>query len=65
MKIKIIKKETNKGIENKSFFQAENQTKKQNLEEKVAQNILSWVKDLREKKRFEINNAQKLLNNFS
>ncbi|MBX7174230.1 MAG: hypothetical protein K1X72_24870 [Pyrinomonadaceae bacterium] len=64
MKIKVIKKGTNLNNE-RNQFQAQNVPKKRKLEEKVTENILSWVNDLREKKRILTQNSQKFLSNFS
>lgn len=64
MKIKVIKKGTILNSES-SQFQSQKVSKKRKLEEKVTENILNWVNDLREKKRILTQNSQKFLNNFS
>ncbi|HRH41552.1 MAG TPA: hypothetical protein PKY82_07915 [Pyrinomonadaceae bacterium] len=62
MKVKIIKKTENMENKNISFFQENVPPQKKKVEEKVIQNVLGWVEDLREKKRFEFINSQALLN---
>jgi len=62
MNIKIIKKGTISENKNTSFFQENVQPRKQKIEEKVVQNVLDWVDELRKKKSFEFINAQNFLN---
>jgi hypothetical protein len=62
MKVKIIKKTENMENKNISFFQEKAPPKKQKVEQKVIQNVLGWVEDLRKKKKFEFINSQVLLN---
>mgnify|MGYP001566711008 CR=1 FL=1 len=64
MKIKIIKKGTNSDNDNQVFFQPKKVEKKQRIDEKVTQNILGWVDELRKKKQFEIINTQAFLSGF-
>jgi hypothetical protein len=63
MKIKIIKKGT-KNNEAADFSLSENVIKPpKKVEKKVETNILGWVSELREKKRFEFIQAQNLFGN--
>lgn len=64
MKVKIIKKENNSKKEiNQVLLQSElNNT--QNAKKKIKENILNWVSELRDKKRFELVQTQTMFNNF-
>ena len=64
MKVKIIKKDNISVLKNTPYFHKDDKNKTLDSKAKAVENILGWVSELRQKKKFELNRTQILLSNF-
>ena len=64
MKVKIIKKKNNSKKEINQALPQSGLNNTHHAKEKIKVNILNWVTELRDKKRFELMQTQTMFNNF-